>query len=309
MISYEPELESLRPILGARATDVLIARERREVFSIYPELRIASWAGVMLLATAAGIVVKNNLDRIGPLALAIAIGLASAACYVWVWWRRERASLVDDYVLLLGALLLSSCVGFVETQFHLLGASWQRHFLLLAVAHGVAAYAYRSRMLLSLSITAFVAWLGIEQQPVRLFDADPPAFAARAILCAVLLLAWRAIDRRVRPATDFSPLFEHFAANLGLSAGMVLMVEDKTRVIGCLWTIALAAAVIAWGVRTKRESFVLYAFLYGVIAVDVLVVTSLPSQIDGLGLLFIVFSTIAAIIGLIVIHARMKDFR
>lgn len=309
MLSFESELESLRPLLGDRATEVLIARERREVFSIYPELRIASWAAVMLLISAAGIVVKNNLDRIGPLALAIGIGVASAACYAWVWWRRARASLVDDYILLLGALLLSTCVGFVESQFHLLGASWQRHFLLLAVAHGIAAYAFRSRMVLSLSITAFVAWLGVEQQPVRLFDANPPAFAARAILCAVLLLAWRAIDRRVRPATDFSPLFEHFAATLALSAGMVLMVQDNTRVVGCLWTVALAAAVIAWGVRTKRESFVLYAFLYGVIAVDVLVVTSIPRQVDGLGFLFIVFSTVAAIVGLIVIHARMKEVR
>ena len=74
MLSYEPELEQLRPILGDGAANVLIARERREVFSIYPELRLASWGGVMLLATAAGIVLKNNLDRIGPLALAVLEG-------------------------------------------------------------------------------------------------------------------------------------------------------------------------------------------------------------------------------------------
>jgi predicted membrane protein DUF2157 len=306
VLSYERELTQLRPLLGDPATDVLIARERREVFSIYPELRIASWAGVLLLATAAGIVLKNNLDRIGPLALAIAIGLASAACYAWVWWRRARASLVDDYVLLLGALLLSACVGFVESQFRVLGDVWQRHLFFLAIAHGVVAYAFRSRMVLSLSITAFAAWLGIEQQPVRIFTSDPPA--AQAILCAAILLVWRAIDRRLRPATDFSPLFEHFAANLGLSAGVALMVDDSTRVLGCLWTIALAAGVIVWGVRTRRESFVLYAFLYGVIAVDVLVVNAI-SDFEGLTLLFIVLSTIAAIIGLILIHSRMKDVR
>jgi hypothetical protein len=298
----------LRPILGDPATDILIARERGEVFSIYPELRIASWAGVMLLVTAAGIVLKNNLDRIGPLALALLIGLAAAVCYAWVWWRRARASIADDYILLLGALLLSTCAGFVETQFHLLGADWQRHFLFLAIAHGIAAYIFRSRMVLSLSITAFAAWLGIERQPVHIFDADPSALATRAILCAVLLLIWRAIDRRARPSTDFSPLFEHFAAALGLSAGLSLCFQNNTRVVGCLWTIVLAAVVIAWGVRTRRESFVLYAFLYGVIAIDVLVIDSIGDQ-EGLALLFVVFSTIAAIVGLIVIHARMKGAR
>ena len=82
MLSFESEIEQLRPQLGDGAADVLIARERREVVSIYPELRLASWAGVMMLATAAGIVLKNNLDRIGPLALAAMIWAAAVACYV-----------------------------------------------------------------------------------------------------------------------------------------------------------------------------------------------------------------------------------
>jgi hypothetical protein len=307
MLSYEPELQSLRPLLGDRAADLLIARERREVFSLYPELRLMSWGGVMLLATAAGLVLKNNLDRIGPLALAIAIGLAAAACYSWTWWRRARASLVDDYVLLLGALLLSADVAFIETQFHLLGGQWQRHFLLLAIAHGAGAYLFRSRMVLSLSIAAFAAWLGVEQRHVLEFNADRD-FAMRAFLCAALLLVWREIDRRVRRVSDFTPVFEHFAAMLALSAGFVLMIADSTRVAGCLATIVIAAIVILWGVRTRRESFVLYAYLYAVVAVDVLVVNAI-SDVEALALLFIVVSTIAAVVGLIVIHSRMKVIR
>jgi hypothetical protein len=307
MLSYEPELQSLRPLLGDRAADLLIARERREVFSLYPELRLMSWAGVMLLATAAGIVLKNNLDRIGPLALAIAIGVAAAACYLWTWWRRARASLVDDYVLLLGALLLSTDIAFIETQFHLLGGQWQRHFLFLAIAHGAGAYVFRSRMVLSLSIAAFAAWLGVEQRHVLEFNADRD-FAMRAFLCAALLLVWREIDRRVRRVSDFTPVFEHFAAMLALSAGFVLMIENATRMAGCLATIVIAAIVIAWGVRTRRESFVLYAYLYAVVAVDVLVVNAIP-DVEALALLFIVVSTIAAVVGLIVIHSRMKVIR
>ena len=53
MLSFENELSQLRATLGDRVTDRLIARERREVFSIYPELRMAGWAGAMLVATAA----------------------------------------------------------------------------------------------------------------------------------------------------------------------------------------------------------------------------------------------------------------
>jgi hypothetical protein len=305
MISYEPELQALQPLLGDPATDVLLARERREVFSIYPELRLASWAGVMLLATAAGIVLKNNLDRIGPLALAVMMGLAASACYAWTWWRRRRASIVDDYVLLLGALLLSADLGFIESQFHLLGDDWQRHFLALAVVHGVAAYLYRSKMVLSLSIAALAAWFGIEAQPARVFEHNPSAFAPRALVCAGLLLAWRAIDKRMRAATDFSPLFEHFAANLALMAGLSWMADDNLRVAGCLFTMVVAGIVMAWGFRTRAESFVLYGFVYGVIAANVLVVDTLDGY-EAAAMLFMSASMIAAIVSLIVIHTRFR---
>src|SRR5262249_43665328 len=129
MLSYELELERLRPLLGSTTTDALLARDRREVFSLHPEVRILAWSGALALATAAGWVLKNNLDRIGPLALAMAIGVAAIACYGYAWWHRTRATIVDDFIVLLGALLISADVAFVESQFHLLGDDWRRHFL------------------------------------------------------------------------------------------------------------------------------------------------------------------------------------
>lgn len=295
----------LRPHLGDAAADTLIARERRDVFSIYPEVRIAGWAGAMLLATAAGIVLKNNLDRIGPLALALLIGLASAACYAWVWWRRTRATAIDDYVLLLGALLFSADVAFVESQFHLLDAAWPRHFLLVAIVHGAGAYVFGSRLLLSLSLTAFAAWLGVEQQRLDKLFAGGATFATRALVCAALVVAWRAIDRRLNRKHDFARVFEHFAANLALLGGLALVFDDPTRVAGALLTIALAAPIIAWGFRVRGESFVLYAFVYGVIAVDALFVTIVDEE--ALRLLFVLVSAIGAIVGLVVLHAKYKE--
>src|SRR5688572_14856017 len=102
MLDLSPEIARLRPHLGDPLTDALVARERREVFSIHPELRVLAWVGAMLLATSAGLVLKKHYEQIGPLAIALLIALAAAGCYAWVWWRRSSASLVDDYILLLG---------------------------------------------------------------------------------------------------------------------------------------------------------------------------------------------------------------
>jgi hypothetical protein len=278
----------------------LIARERREVFSVHPEARICAWAGAMLLATAAGIVLKNNLERIGPLALAVLIGVAAIGCYAFVWVRRARASLVDNYVLLLGALLVSADIAFVESQFHLFGATWYRHFAVLAVVHGVAAYVYRSRTLLTLAVVAMCSWMGVQQAPFP--DTDDVTQAALRLLCCLALVGmWRVANRRV----EFNPVLEHFAFNFMILAPFVLMFDDSMRTTGCVLTVIAAASVIYLGFRLRRESVALYAFVYGVIAIDVLLIDHFN---DGTFTMFLILvSMIGAIAALFGLHSQFRE--
>jgi len=283
----------------------VISLQRRDTVSIYGELRFLTWAGVMLIAAGVGGIVTKHLDEIGPLAIATAIGLASIACYVWCFWRRRtaRVSLVDDYILLLAALLASADVGFIEHQFHLLGdGAWQRHFLLLAALHGVIAYLFDSRMVLSLAISALAAYLGVERRNAFLWESG--GNAARAFLCAAAIFAWRFLDARYRKATTFTRVFDHFATNIAFWGTLSMMTESSTRVGGCLLAILFAAASATYGVRKREEAFVIYGWIYGVIAIDVLIV----NQIRGSDATFfyLLVSTIAATIGLSMTHARMR---
>lgn len=251
----------------------------------------------MLLVTAAGILLKNNLERIGPLALAVLMGLAAAACYGWAWTHRTRASVVDDAILLLGALLFSGDVAFVETQFHLFGEAWVRHFLIVAAVHAVGAYAYRSRALLSLAITAAAAWLGVR----GIEDLDSTDYAIRAAACSALTLAWRRVNHR----EEFHGTLEHFASLFAILASFALMFDDDLRLVGCFLAIVVSAAIIAWGFRTRREPFVFYGFLAAVIAFDALLVELLNE--DVVILLVLVLSAIGSVVALIAIHGRFRE--
>ena len=307
MFSLVPEIETLRDdgVLGGSTAAALLERERREVVSVYGELRLLTWGGVMLITGGVGVIVSKNLDRIGPLMVAFAIGAASAACYGWAFWKRTRtASLVDDYILLLASLLLSADVGYVEHQYHLLGASWQRHLLLLAVVHAVVAYVFGSRMVLSLSLTALAAWMGLERRVEAIFDSSADT-AARALVFAGVVLVWRLIDERVTHNRRFTALFEHFAANVAFGGALALTFASDTRWTGCAIAVILAALVAWHGLRTKKEAFVLYAWLYGVVAVDIAICSVLHDEV--LVALYLVASTVAAIIGLFVIHSRLAE--
>jgi uncharacterized membrane protein len=308
VLDFTPELEGLRITRGDAAVDPLIARERREVFSIHPEVRIAAWAGALLLAGAIGLFVKNNFELFDKRFIAGALAVLAAACYAWAW-RRERGG-INEYIVLLGALILSADVAFIEQQFDVFGDQGQRHFLVLAVLHGVAAYAFGSKLVLSLSIAALAAWMGLERLDPFAFDSQ---VAMSAFVCAATLLAWRALDRRFRrrtlvgpqtvvgPQTEFSRVFEHFASHLALLGGLALAPEEEP-LMTCVVTVVLAAVVIAWGFRTKAESFVLYAFVYAVIAIDLYFISRAPDAVDAV----ILATTLVAVPALVMIHRRFQ---
>jgi hypothetical protein len=306
MFSLEPELHRLRDdgALDDSTAARLIGVERREIVSLYNELRVLTWVGVMLIASGVGALVVRNLDRIGPLVLAAAIGIAAAACYAYAEWKRRRtASLVDDFVLLLASLLLSADVGYIEHQWHLLGSGWPRHLLLLTILHAFVAYRFDSRLVLSLSISSLAAYLGIERRVDSLFDSSFET-GVRAFVCSALLFGWREVDRRRRTVRTFQPVFAHFAVNLAFWGALMFMGRSESRPLGCIVALLLAAASARHGFRAREEMFVIYAWVYGTIAIDVLVCDAID---DGTGIaFFLVISSIAAIAGLFVTHARFR---
>ena len=256
----------------------------------------------MLVAAAIAIVLKNNLERIGPLALASLIGVAALGCYAFVWMRRARPSIVDDYILLLGALLVSADVAFIENQFHLFGEAWYRHFAVLAVVHGVTAYLYNSRTLLTLAVVAMCSWLGVQQSPLPLLDGGVET-SVRLLACLSLVLIWRFANRR----EEFHPILEHFAFNLMMLAPFALVSVQGMLRTACLLTIIAAALVIYLGFRLRRESVVLYGFVYGVIAVDVLLTDLVHNNTFTLFLILV--SMVAAVAALFAIHSRFRELR
>jgi hypothetical protein len=273
MNDLSPELRSLpaEAALDAARSQALRI-ERREVFSIRRELLIALYVAVASLVVGVGLLVKANLDRIGPAALLTGIFVAAALCYAVALRahlaKRER-SLGEDYVLLLGALLFSAAVGYAEVQLRLFGTGWSRHLLLLAAWHLATAYLFGSRLVLSVALTAFAGWLGVEARLGTLIEPLHPLFGIgpRSLLGALLFYIGSLIHRGDSAATrcGFRDVYLQFAANFGFWGALALGFDPATRWIGAALLLVLAVVVGRAGLREKRESFLLYAVGYGTI--------------------------------------------
>ena len=156
-------------IVPPDAAPRLLRVARGELVAVHGELRALLYLGVLLAMGGVGLLVEENLDRIGPVAIAAAIGLAAAAALGWVvrvappfsWREAPSPHLAFDYVLLLGVLLAAADLAYVEVRFTPLGAHWPWHLLIVAVFTALAAFRFDSRLAFSLALSTFAAWRGV----------------------------------------------------------------------------------------------------------------------------------------------------
>lgn len=269
MHTLEPELRALRTegLIDEPTAGQALAADRREQFSVHRELRLTMYAGVLLVMGGVGTLLARNLDRIGPLAIALGLALAALACAVpaiRVRLAGKPLPVVADYLLLLAVLLASADLAYVETQFRLLGPLWSWHLLWLAIAHAVVAYASGSTLVLAASLTSLAGWFGAG---TALGDAlhasySAPELGVRAIACAAVMAAWRTVDQRLRPGTPFTATFDHFAVNLASAGAVAWCVQWPWLAAGLLLLAGLAFVAIRHAFDTGREAFLVYGVLY-----------------------------------------------
>jgi len=303
MHTLEPELRALHAegVIDDATASSALALDRGDMFSLHQELRATMYAGVLLVMTGVGILLARNLDRIGPLAIVLAIAVAAAACAVPAI-RAKRAgralSVAGNYLLLLAVLLGSAGLAYAEHQFTLLGPLWSWHLLLLAVVHAVVAYRFASPLVLAASLTSLVGWFGVGVTPgdVLQFSYSTPMLGARALACAAVIAAWHYADHRARPDTSFSGVFEHFVANLAFWGTLSWCLEWPWLAAGLPLLAVLAYASVRRGLDTGREAFLVYGIVYAVIGICAVVVPRLHGMTASFGFVLIVVCTATAML-------------
>jgi hypothetical protein len=238
---------------------------RRELVSARFEIRTLLYGGVLLLTSGVGVLIAAHHERIGPLALSIAIGLAATGCLLWVarvapafsWAAVPSPSLAFDYVLLLGVLLFAADLAYVEAQFSMLGPRWPHHLLVVAVAYYVAAYRWDSRTVLGLALSALAAWRGVTVAlglglvgPGRALpvspNVEPGDLRASGAILGVLYLAAAVLSVRLGRKAHFEAVYA--PAGLILLLGGLLSGGLDHRAAWPAWLAMLlvVAALVVW---------------------------------------------------------------
>lgn len=312
MHTLEPQLRELNEqgTLDDETASRAVALDRGEVLSLHGELRATLYAGVLLVMAGVGTMLARNLDRLGPMFIVLAVALVASACAVPAVRARlagRTPGVAADYLLLLAVLLASTDLAYAEQQFNLLGPLWSWHLLLLAVVGAAIAYAFRSALVIAAALTALAGWFGVGGTVGDALHAtfSTPELGGRALACAAVITAWRLADKRWRPDTRFSEVFDHFLTNLAFWGALAWCLEWPWLAAGLPLMAALAYASIRRGLETGREAFLVYGVGYAALGTCLVVVPRIGDGTATLG--FVLFIVCVAAATLWQLRRRLKE--
>jgi hypothetical protein len=251
--------------------------ESRRLFSLFWELRVALYLGVLLLTGGLGILVYKHIDTIGHQAVLAFIALVSAGSFFYCYRKRapfswEKVNVADpffDYILLLGCLTLLIFLGYWQYEYDIFGDHYGTATFVPMVILFFVAYYFDHLGALSLAITNLAAWLGIAITPLKMikvgaFNEDRLIFTGIFLGVVLLAAGQLSLQRRLKP--NFETTYTNFGLHLFFIASLTGLFTYHH--IYLLWWPALA--LVAWFFYTKafdRRSFyfivaiVLYTYI------------------------------------------------
>ena len=118
----------------------LAGLSRREPFSVFLELNVLLYAGVLAFVAGLGWTVTTWSQQLGDVVVLTVLSTILAACF-WYCFSRAPAwspaetpapSPIFDYVLYLGSLVWCVELAYLENRFHVLSGQWDLYLLATA---------------------------------------------------------------------------------------------------------------------------------------------------------------------------------
>jgi len=278
--------------------------ETRKHVPLARELHALLYLGAVLILAGVGAAVQGHLDALGPMAILTALGFVSAACVLYCFRsgrpfapaRVESPNVAFDYVLYLGIGVAGIFVGYLESQFHLLGDWWDLYLFFAGLACLGLAYRFDNRLALSTGLVNLAGWAG-----VRLSRWDVPTLGVRAAAIALgaALIGLGETSRRSGVKPHFEDTYQRFGVHLVLLA---LLFGVRGFESPDLWLLLAACGALAT-VSSRRRKFevfaaaVVYAYIGAMVA--------LLREMRGDAELWTVVLTSACVIG-VLLWARRR---
>ena len=214
-----------RNLISEEEHQEIITYRNKEIFSLHNELLSFLYLSILLFTSGIGVLVYKNIDSIGHLAILGLNFVLMLICFYFAFkkskgWDKNEVLFDNplfDYVVLLGSILSTIFVGYLQFQYAFFDAEYKMVSLISAVLCFSIAYFFDNKTVLSLALTALTAFIGITLTPKTLFENEiynNLYLTFSGVILGVLILLWNKFCDQQNLKKHFEFVFTTFALHL-----------------------------------------------------------------------------------------------
>ncbi len=247
---------------------------RREPFSLFLELNLLLYAGVLAFVAGLGWTITTWSQQIGDVLVLTVLSAILAACF-WYCFTRANGwspaetpapSVIFDYVLYLGSLVWCVELAYLENRLHLLSGQWDLYLLTTAVYFFFLAYRFDNRFVLSLALSSLAGWFGFTISRWPSYQEEH--YREYALLYCLLVGLGGAVLKHRGLKAHFFGTYLNIVANVLFWAVLSGIFERQDYGVWFLALLIACGASLAWGLVRREFAFVAYAAIYGYVGVS-----------------------------------------
>jgi len=280
---------------------------RGEPFSLFFELNVLLYGGVLAFVAGLGWTVTTWSKQLGDVLVVSVLSAILAACFWYCFSRAPEWALAEtpapnaifDYVLYLGSLVWCVELAYLENRFHLLSGQWDLYLLATAVFFFFLAYRFDNRFVLSLALSSLAGWFGLKISHWPSHQEE--AYREWALVYCMVVGAGGALLQRARLKPHFFGTYLNVVANVLFWAVLSGVFEQQAYGVWFLALLVACGASLAWGLTRRQFVFVAYAAVYGYVGVSSVLIHSFR---DVTSVLFYFVITAALMLLLLIQIAR-----
>jgi len=266
-----------RNLIDDQQYQLLEAIRTEKVVSLYYELRLMLYLGIMLFTGGVSYFAYQNIGYMGHLIAMFGIG---AAIIVGFYFIRKFAKpysnaevtvsqVYFDYILILVSLLIISLFAYVQVYFDLVELLLNWTSFISAAIFLFMAYRYDNRALLAMATTAFAAAVGLSISPVN-WAKGAWQLSSNLYIISIVLGATLAVIGQVSQYKNVKKHFWFTYQNFGLLLyfiGCLSATFDSSYQLPYEFLTLVSAGILSWYTWVHKEFlFFIYSNVAGYMA-------------------------------------------
>ena len=261
----------------------ITAYRNLNIFSLNTELKLFLYLSVLLFTSGIGILIYENIDSIGHIAILSILLIIIAVCFYYCFKNSKGFQKTEttfehpvlEYLVLAGNILTCIFIGYLQFQYKPFGEHYGLATLVPTIVSFFCAYYFDNKSVLTIGITGLAAYVGLSVAPQDLLNNNDfyasQNLSYSAVILGVLLILWTVYSNRISLKTHFTLIFLTFALHI-ISIAAISNLTNYDTLTWMIFAVVMACcAYYFYKASYDNKSMSLYVFtiIYGYIGANI----------------------------------------